>query len=1011
MFRLEATTVRYTEGFITLADLYRAYRKAKADAFFEGMHFDALSYLNYEKSLDKNLKLLLGRLRTGSWISDPRFIGGFSYAPKSLAEGEGWNTTGMHFSTLNHHEDWENAFVRSKAVRATADFRLIMRPTVAYQIVSALWIMKVGHLYEAEVSSDCSFGNRLRRHRAPFGSGDINRDCIGLFSPYFGGYREWRTQGLKAMREELGKGHDILAVTMDVRRFYHNVAPHFLLRDSYLEKMEFVLVDDQVKFTADFIESIGRWYHATPDYLSRPAGALPVGLSASKVISNCLLYEFDGLMTNRINAAYYGRYVDDIFLVVRNDRKFPSGEDFMRWLSEQIPERLKFSREGQQYETRFIAPYCEDSEVVFSGAKQKIFSLNGRHGLDLVDQIEEQIRRQSSEHRMLPMLPRTDGEMLSQALLATPDATLEADALRKADVVSVKRLGFSLLLSDVESYAKDLVPKDWIKSRKLFYGLVTRHVVTPKGIFDYFAYINRVFGLMVACGDNNDALEFLESLAKTIDLVGRTSSAGTTEGEKFDFCKSLYAKGLLQAAIQSSTVKGFRTSNSFLRVLKAIRKISRDVVIPSTVDRLKVLSSEVLRADFGRRPYKEYWYLENKKESPIPTIPSSIAVRKVLQLAGIRRFRESIPRRMNAPYWPAFAFPTRPLTLPEITMVSPSLLDNQIALRSAIFSLRGARIRRGDGPRRERSVEAGGVSRIEVPLNDRDSVNVSVVNFLSTDKQWVQALSGAPDKSVGRYYRINKIINDSMSAGVRVDYVAFPESSVPRRWAYSIAGRLAKAGISFLAGMENGRKEGDYRNDALVSLVTSWPGYRTHVNYVQPKILPAYHEGRELKRAKRKLFKASSIDDCRPVYMHGNHAFGLLLCSDLTTIDNRRYFQGEVDSLFVLEWNRDVNSFSALVESAALDLHAYVVQINNRAYGDSRVRVPRINDYERDLVRVKGGAADYFVVAGLQVSDLRRFHAKPESRKKLGFKPLPIGFSMSERRRQGVRKKKKLVIK
>lgn len=105
--------------------------------------------------------------------------------------------------------------------------------------------------------------------------------------------------------------------------------------------------------------------------------------------------------------------------------------------------------------------------------------------------------------------------------------------------------------------------------------------------------------------------------------------------------------------------------------------------------------------------------------------------------------------------------------------------------------------------------------------------------------------------------------------------------------------------------------------------------------------------------------------------------------------------------MFVLEWNPDVETFGFLVESTAHDLHGYVVQVNNRRFGDSRIRVPHKIDYARDVVRVKGGDADYFVVAAIDVNALRRFQRNPVHGRKAPFKPLPIGFRMSQRRRLG----------
>ena len=48
----------------------------------------------------------------------------------------------------------------------------------------------------------------------------------------------------------------------------------------------------------------------------------------------------------------------------------------------------------------------------------------------------------------------------------------------------------------------------------------------------------------------------------------------------------------------------------------------------------------------------------------------------------------------------------------------------------------------------------------------------------------------------------------------------------------------------------------------------------------------------------------------------------------------------------------DTDTFNALVESAALDIHAYIIQCNNRQYGDSRIRAPYKDRWKRDLLRV-----------------------------------------------------------
>jgi hypothetical protein len=239
---------------------------------------------------------------------------------------------------------------------------------------------------------------------------------------------------------------------------------------------------------------------------------------------------------------------------------------------------------------------------------------------------------------------------------------------------------------------------------------------------------------------------------------------------------------------------------------------------------------------------------------------------------------------------------------------------------------------------------------------------------------------------------------------VRPDYIVFPELSIPLRWALRFAKKLASNNVSLLAGVEYHRdsKSTEWRNDCLVSLVTNWPGYASHIVRLQPKFAPAHQERIELRRldpSRRKVLYQPTGNLALPtLYVHRGYCFSVLICSDLTNIGHRSALCGELDTLYVLEWNSDVRTFSSLVEATAMDLHSFVVQVNNRLYGDSRIRVPAKEDYLRDIVQVKGGISDYYVLGEIDYHALRR-----EQRRNVAkpiFKPTPIGFKMSDRRRK-----------
>lgn len=985
MVVVEVTGGVLAGDFITISDLYKAYRKAKSDAFFDKTHFSSIAFSAYEQRLEQNLARLLERLVGSEWFQDINFIGGYSYLPKSIDSPSTSENREIQFATLDPVKDWGNICRQSK-VKVKASFRLVMRPTVDYQVVSALWIIKVGEKFDRAIDRRLSFAHELRRVG---NRGDISMEAPALFVPYIAGYRNWRSRGLSAMRNALNARKAIAAMTMDVERFYHRVSPKFLTRKTFLDRVGVTLSEAERGFTEKFISSIDSWYASTPDFQSRKEGALPVGLSASRVISNVLLSEFDKVMSKRLDAIYYGRYADDIFLVIETPNGVDSGEKLIRWLRKRLEGWLVLDQDRTGSGLKLKLPYAKDSEITFASKKQKIFFLSGAHGFDLVDQIVEKIKEQSSEFRLLPELPESESKMVAQALLASPDARLEADALRKAEAVSIRRLNFSMLLGDVEAYARDLAPSEWRPLRHSFYGLVSRYVLTPVGLFDYFVYLVKVFALMVSSNDIRAASEFIKSFEKVVGIISRTSTAGGEDAKAFELAVSHYKRGFAQVAYEAASVARFRVTADYIRLLSKLQ--GRRVPLAKAGVKAQVLA--LLKADLGRRPYHQYWIEENRSERGQPPLPSDFSVRRVLVLT--KQFRGKIAGGLNAPYWPAVAFPTRPIPLWSLTVAAPDLMFEPGGIEKALWATRGAKV----NPRFPNfafvSYTPDGSHIIDVPHSSDSSRKIGVPSYLTSNEQFEGAISGKPDRSLKRYKRIRGLVNRILKESPDTSYVAFPEVSLPLDWALGIAKKLGERGVSFIAGIENSGSGANYTNDALVSLASNYFGRRGAVCFVQRKIDLAHEEAKSCEKYGKKYVKPP-LAQGRPLYIHGGLCIGVLVCSDLTTIAHRAYFQGKVDLLFVLEWNKDVTTFEFLVESAAHDLHAAVVQINNRQYGDSRIRVPFERAYLRDVVRVKGGDEDFYVVSTIDFAALRAFQRNPAEG---GYKPVPIGYEMSAYRK------------
>src|SRR5687767_13507821 len=114
-----------------VAELLTAYRKAKAEAFYENTHFHAFAFAEYEDDLSENLKRLLRALNDpdARWSRDPDFIGGFAYIPKSVKAFDGDNQD-VFFRWLDPLREWERRWKLGRKRRTDANFRLVIKATV-----------------------------------------------------------------------------------------------------------------------------------------------------------------------------------------------------------------------------------------------------------------------------------------------------------------------------------------------------------------------------------------------------------------------------------------------------------------------------------------------------------------------------------------------------------------------------------------------------------------------------------------------------------------------------------------------------------------------------------------------------------------------------------------------------------------------------------------------------------------------------------------------------------------
>jgi len=344
-------------------------------------------------------------------------------------------------------------------------------------------------------------------------------------------------------------------------------------------------------------------------------------------------------------------------------------------------------------------------------------------------------------------------------------------------------------------------------------------------------------------------------------------------------------------------------------------------------------------------------------------------------------------------------FATRPFNLPELfflnkTAYEPSAL---VAMQAVVLAVRGFKL--GDTAP---CFDKQGVLQIPDGTKQHNQ-GIAVTSWKTQMASWTASVMRMLDPDADRYARLCRLLDAVIAQPLQSRYLILPELALPAHWFIRIARKLQGRGISLITGIEylHAPKK-RVSNQVWAALSHNGLGFPSLIIYRQDKQRPALHEEQELQRLAGLEMKPDKVWKIPPIIQHGDFRFALLICSELTNISYRAALRGKVDALFVPEWNQDTETFNALVESAALDMHAYVIQCNDRQYGDSRIRAPYKDSWLRDVLRVKGGINDYCVIGEIDVQALREFQSCHRSPAK-PFKPVPDGFDIDYSRKASPR--------
>lgn len=379
---------------------------------------------------------------------------------------------------------------------------------VELHLIAVLWLMREGRYLDAKLLPECC-GSRLSPKLR-----QENDDSLQLFAKYHEQYSRWRDTGIRKAKQLLVEERRNVAILgLDLKEYFYRVNLDF---DEVRETLKAAGALGDKGALLDCIEAIGKAYSAKiapllarthPD-LTESEGGLPIGLSSSVVLANWHLQDFDAAVMKSVRPAYYGRYVDDILLVLPSslNPNIAHGNPVEAFIDEVLvrPRLLKPPANGNYQLRQRPALQLQQSKCILQ-------YFDARHSIAGLEKFKKKLEQNGSDFLLLPV-DEADNSMEDVAY----ELLYEGSVNKFRSVKGVAENRYELAKHLARQTTLHLVTDD-PPDRKVSQGL--QNFFKGRCAIEYFDLWERVFTLLGIAGDKVTAKAFLRQLKAEIRRV------------------------------------------------------------------------------------------------------------------------------------------------------------------------------------------------------------------------------------------------------------------------------------------------------------------------------------------------------------------------------------------------------------------------------------------------------------------------------------------------------------
>lgn len=984
--------------------LVQAYKKLKSSVFFDKTQLVLRNKIvRYEASpnFDEKFTSLGNKIIQGEY---DEIIESISYLalPKSI----------KHDDKDNFISNLENEKVRVDEMQYFIDMN------VEGYILGVLWIMLVGTPMDGLVYEH-SYGNRLRTNLLDE-CGFFTRSPY-LFQPYFNQYESWRDTALSYAQKSLGKNQDVVVLMLDFKRFFYQVG---LSENELLEIVEDCLSNSQNKFNVDncefaykltsfvwaVIEQYSKVLRTVCYNLVENRVVLPIGFHPSNVLANIALKKFDETLINGWNPIYYGRYVDDIIIVEKIEKnseiykKAKEGElnsddvieHYLTFCNAWQKGRAKCNKNSKQgllvklneeesrwyfgedskdigYKVNHIYNQFIGSEIIVQKNKVKIFYFGSDKSDALLKCFKDQIIKNKSEFRFLP-----EDEAVFQSSDYTEIYHLTnndgPNKLRGVDGLSIDKFNLSKFLGKYLRISGLI--NDNLENK--FESDIDK-IFTPSVLIENYQMWEKVLEILIINEKYDTYSKFVKQIIHAIENIEFPENQEYSFDPEYDLV-SVLCSAILRtlSLVWGPKVKGLAQS-----IYKDIEHAFMFVVNFSDVD------------DFNNTR-KMYCVTRmcDKYAMPIliDCVLKDIALFEDEVVFNLTKFYSvtKVVKNYELDFQNSYAFYPYLITMFDLNFNNQirELVDskfkndvnNLLHLKEQYILINYQRELVSDDSiysvveMRKFSDENDNIA-IKVGERKKSKIRLAIANTSLYESDIENALSDRPRRDFERYQNLVKVVNEAIEE--KAELLVLPENYLPFEWVPILARTCAKNQLAIVTGIEHIKLYIDNKSKPYVTNLTA-----VILPYKEDDYKFSYvHFHKKVNMAPSELDRINSFR-CKPcegenyeLYNWNDFWFSVYCCYELASIKDRAIFHSYIDALIAVEWNKDVNYYSNIVESLSRDLHCYCVQVNTAKYGDSRITMPSKTE-NKDKIKVKGGKNTSLLVDEIDFAELRKFQYK-----------------------------------